>query len=451
MLLDDFLDYVRERHLFAPEDKVLLAVSGGVDSMVMLDLFSRSGYRYGVAHCNFCLRGEEGDEDEKSVADVCAGLGAEHFNIRFDTLAEVNASGESVQMVARRLRYDWFERLCAEHGYTKIAIAHHADDSVETFFINLIRGTGLRGLTGIHVANGRIVRPLLFATRREILEYALNNGVAYREDSSNRSTKYLRNKIRLGVIPKIREVAPHFATVMTGNVERLSMALRFIDRQMELTREKVMTSEKDGVVLELDAIDPSLPENYVIYEMLRPYGFSPEVVHDLCRCIGDGGCGMKFHSVSHVAYLDRRRVIVRPVTPGKAYEIRIDRGVKKEFCLGGCLTFEELEKEDVEFLQQPENVALLDAGKLTYPLTVRSWREGDVFVPLGMEGHKKVSDYLIDAKVPLPDKERQLVVVSGDDIVWLVGRRIDHRYRVAEETRQVLRITKSESEETIII
>ena len=419
--------------------------------MVLLHLFSRLEYLYGVAHCNFHLRGEEGDEDARSVEEVCRRLGVSHFNIDFDTMGEVDASGESVEMVARRLRYAWFRQLCLEHGYTKIVIAHHSDDSVETFFINLIRGTGLRGLTGIHVTNENIVRPLLFATRREILDYAHENKIAFRVDSSNLTTKYLRNKIRLGVIPRIKEISPQFGATMTGNVERLSNALCFIDRQMDKIRAEITHAAGNGTVISVDRIDRDLPRNYVIYEILRPYGFSSEVVENLISSLDSGKSGTRFFSHTHVAYLNRKHIIVKDISHAESYRLTVRQDVSKMYGLGGLLTFETLEREDVETLRQPEHIALLDASKIRYPLTVRIWEEGDGFVPLGMSGRKKISDFLIDEKVALPDKEQQLVVVSGDDIVWLVGRRIDERYKVNEETTHVLRIAREECDEAMFI
>ena len=228
-LLDSFQRYIDENDLATHDDRILLTVSGGVDSMVMLSLFTRCGYRVGVAHCNFQLRGAESDEDEVLVEDEAKKYGAAFYNRRFETKAEMERTGESMEMAARRLRYAWFDALSREHGYTAIAIAHHADDSIETFFINLLRGTGLRGLTGISTQVGKVIRPLLFASRKEILEYAVQNRIPFREDSSNRSTKYLRNKIRLGLIPRIREINPKFTDLMRRNIERLTDTQLFID------------------------------------------------------------------------------------------------------------------------------------------------------------------------------------------------------------------------------
>ena len=228
-LLDNFQRYIRRNELAAPEDFILLTVSGGVDSMVMLSLFVRSGYRVGVAHCNFQLRGVESEEDEELVRREAEKYGVPWYNKRFDTKGEMERTGESMEMAARRLRYAWFDELSREHGYTVVAIAHHIDDSIETFFINLLRGTGLRGLTGITTHAGKLIRPLMFASRKDILEYAVANRIPFREDSSNRSTKYLRNKIRLGLVPRIREINPKFTDLMRRNIDRLSDAQRFID------------------------------------------------------------------------------------------------------------------------------------------------------------------------------------------------------------------------------
>lgn len=443
MLQEKFRNYVRERSLCTADERILLAVSGGVDSMVMLSLFVRCGYRVGVAHCNFQLRGREADEDDVLVEQQAARYGAPYFGIRFDTLAEVAATGDSVEMAARRLRYGWFDKLCDEHGYDKIAIAHHADDSVETFFINLIRGTGLRGLTGIHVVNGRLIRPLLFSTRREIVDYALANKIPYREDSSNASTKYLRNKIRLGIVPRIKEISPQFTETMTSNVERLTAAQGFIDRGMALLRQQVVLSRGDVHTIEVDRIDPMLPVQFVVYELLRGFHFNPEVINQLYHSFENEGqsTGKHFYSRDYAAYIDRRRIIVMPIPADDTCELEADAQTRRLSCGGNIIRFERLEVDDLDTLQQPDNVALIDESKLRYPLRVRRWRDGDSFVPFGMSGHKKVSDFLVDSKVSLPDKRRQFVVVSDGEIVWIVGRRVDERFRVGSATENVLRLT----------
>ena len=315
-LIEAFQRYIDENNLVTHDDRILLTVSGGVDSMVMLSLFVRCGYSVGVAHCNFQLRGAESDEDEVLVREEAARCGVPFYNRRFETAAEMERTGESMEMAARRLRYAWFDELSRAEGYTAVAIAHHADDSIETFFINLLRGTGLRGLTGISTQVGKIIRPLLFASRREILEYAAANHIPYREDSSNRSTKYLRNKIRLGLIPRIREINPKFTSLMCRNLARLTDAQLFINHGIERIRALAVTSSEGIDTIHLDRIDPAFPREFVIYELLNSsYGFKGDVIDSLCRALEQGASGRRFYARDHVAVTDRGRILVAPIAP----------------------------------------------------------------------------------------------------------------------------------------
>ena len=442
-LLEAFRKYIADNDLATHDDRILLTVSGGVDSMVMLSLFTRSGYRFGVAHCNFQLRGAESDEDEVIVAREAARYGVPCYNRRFDTAAEMERTGESMEMAARRLRYAWFDALSREHGYTVVAIAHHADDSIETFFINLLRGTGLRGLTGISTQVGKVVRPLMFASRKEILEYAVANRIPFREDSSNRSTKYLRNKIRLGLIPRIREINPKFTSLMRRNIARLTDAQLFINHGIERIRGEAVTTENGLDTIHLDRIDPAFPQEFVIYELLNSaYGFKGDVIDSLCHSLRHGMTGRRFYSRERVAYVDRGTIVVAPIAPGDACMVTVERGVPRSYCGNSALYFEYCDIDAIKNFGVPEHIAQVDADLLKFPLTLRRWREGDWFIPFGMAGRKKVSDFLIDAKVSMPEKERQFVLLSGDEIVWLVGRRIDDRYRLTPDTENVLRITK---------
>lgn len=442
-LPEAFRRYIEENRLLAHDDRVLLTVSGGVDSMVMLALFTESGYDVGVAHCNFRLRGAESDEDEVLVAAEAARAGVPCYNRRFDTQTEMERTGESMEMAARRLRYEWFEELRREHGYTAIAVAHHADDSIETFFINLLRGTGLRGLTGISHQIGRIVRPLMFASRKEILEYAVAQKIPFREDSSNRSTKYLRNKIRLGLVPRIREINPRFTDLMRRNIGRLTDAQRFIDHGIERIRREAVTSEGGIDTIHPERIDPAFPRGFVIYELLSaPYGFKTDVIDALCRALDNDATGRRFYSRERMACIDRGTIVVAPIADDDPCILQVERDTPRSYCGNAVLTYEHTDIDAIEEFGVPEQIAQVDAGKLQYPLTLRRWQEGDWFIPYGMTGRKKVSDFLVDAKVPAAEKQRQFVLLSGDEIVWLVGRRIDDRYRLTEETENVLRIIK---------
>ncbi len=442
-LLDSFQSYLTRHELADRQDRILLTVSGGVDSMVMLSLFLRSGFRVGVAHCNFQLRGTESDEDEVLVAEEARKAGVPCYNRRFDTAAEMERTGESMEMAARRLRYAWFEELCLEEGYAAIAVAHHADDSVETFFINLLRGTGLRGLTGISTQIGRVIRPLMFATRKEILEYAVQNRIPFREDSSNRSTKYLRNKIRLGLIPRIREINPKFTSLMRRNLDRLTDAQRFINHGIERIRTEAVTREDGIETIHLDRIDPAFPLNFVIYELLNStYGFKGDTVDALCQALLNDATGRRFYARERMATVDRGRIVVAPIAPDDPCEVSVEQGAPRSYCGNAVLYYEYCDIDLIKEFGVPPHIAQVDLDKLRFPLTLRRWREGDWFIPFGMTGRKKVSDLLIDEKVSLPEKERQFVLLSGDEIVWVVGRRIDDRYRLTAETENVLRITK---------
>lgn len=443
VLLRSFEQYVERHSLFSHEDKILLTVSGGVDSMVMLSIFVRLGYNVGVAHCNFGLRGVESDEDTEMVIRESEKLGVVCYSKRFDTEGEMARTGESMEMAARRLRYTWFNELCATEGYTAIAVAHHTDDSIETFFINLLRGTGLRGLTGINRQLGRVVRPLLYASRKDILEYALHNHIPYREDSSNRSTKYLRNKIRLGLLPTLREITPKFTALMRGNLYRLNNAQLFIDASIGHIRETVVHSEGGIDTIKVSEIDEIYPRDFVIYELLNStYGFKGDVVEELCRALNKGVTGRRFYSRDYCAYLDRGDIMVAHITDEDDCEVEVGEFALRSYCGNSVLNYEHTDIDNVSEYNLPSNVALLDESKLKYPLRLRRWRDGDSFIPFGMAGRKKVGDYLTDRKVPLVERNRQFVLLSGEDIVWVVGQRIDERFRVNNHTENILKITK---------
>lgn len=442
-LIDKFQAYVSRNELFTKQDKILLTVSGGVDSMVLMSLCVNCGYNVGVAHCNFQLRGTESDEDEILVQERARKYGIECYNRRFDTTAEMELTGESMEMAARRLRYSWFQELCNKYGYTVIAVAHHIDDSIETFFINLLRGTGLRGLTGIHNQVGRVVRPLMFATRKEIMDYALHKHIPYREDSSNKSTKYLRNKIRLGLTPRIREINPRFPFIMYRNIERLMAAQQFIDCAIDNIYEQVTTFEDGIFTINVEKILNFESREFVIYEILNSrFGFKGDTVDSLCRALSQENSGKRFYSRSHVAYVDRGNIVIEPIEDEDCCEVMVREGQQRAYCGNSALYFELCDVDSLTTFNVADNVALLDADKIKYPLVLRRWTEGDSFTPFGMNGRKKISDYLIDHKVSMPEKKRQFVMLSEGEIAWLIGRRIGDDFRITSKTERVLRITK---------
>lgn len=432
-----FRAYIKERHLLGDGDRVLLAVSGGGDSMVMLELFRRSFSHslFGVAHCNFRLRGNESDADQALVEKYCTQYSIPLWVEKFETEAEAKSHNESIQMAARRLRYSWFEQLCRTSGYTKIAIAHQADDSVETFFINLMRGTGLRGLAGIPVIRQRIIRPLLFATRDQIMTYAAEEGIPFRNDSTNESVKYLRNRLRHEIIPQFSSSSNNFLATMEGNLTRLQEAQHFIDRKIGEIRAKALVPETENRTI-LDLGDLSLETlSFELHELLYPYGFPAETLEDMAQVIttAETVSGKRFIAPAWTATLDRGRLILcRNQTPDFSEETIAENDPRLEW----------LSPEQVPLsLETPDHIAYLAADALKFPLRLRCWEEGDWFIPLGMSGQKKVSDYLIDIKMPFIDKRQQSVLVSGETLVWLVGQRIDDRYKVTPQARKIIKIT----------
>ncbi len=287
------------------------------------------------------------------------------------------------------------------------------------------------------------MRPLTFATRKDILEYAAHERIPFREDSSNHSTKYFRNKIRLGLIPRIKEMEPNFTVRMEQNIGRLTDTQRFIDHAIELIRNEIVTSEGEIDTLHVDRIDKAFPLNFVIFELMNAsYSFKGDVTDALFRALEQGVTGKRFYSKSHVATLDRGKVLITPIAENDMCEGTIAEGAVRGYCGNSALYFEWQDIDTIESRDVPPGVALLDADKLTFPLVVRRWNPGDSFIPFGMEGRKKVSDFLIDEKVSLPEKNRQFVLLSGGEIVWVVGRRIDARYALTRGTENVLRIVR---------
>lgn len=436
-MLEPFRQYIRSRQLIQPGDQTLIAVSGGIDSMTLLDLM-RQTYpdHIAAAHCNFSLRGEESDNDQQHVEDYCHQHTIPLHTIRFDTESESHAHGESIQMAARRLRYQWFEQLSTQHNYTKIAIAHHADDSAETFFINLLRGTGLRGLTGISDQRGPIIRPLLFARRDDITAYATSHSVPYREDSTNATLKYLRNRLRHDIIPRLDSASGNrLSRTMEENLMRLSQTQQYIDRQIRKLRSQALHDN----VIDLAALDSECL-GFELYELLQPYEFAAETIESMARVLLSHAedsditsSGKRFDASAWSATIDRRRILLTPRT----IEPFREEWIAEDDPRVQWLTVSELP----DSLATPPDTAYITADALRFPLHLRQWQEGDWFIPLGMAGQKKVSDYLIDAKVPVTEKSRQGVLLSCETIVWLAGRRIDDRYKVRQDARRIIRIT----------
>lgn len=410
-------EYINHLRLFSVEDKVLVALSGGADSVALLRLLLSAGYSCEAAHCNFRLRGKESDRDEEFVRRLCREQQVELHVTHFDTEKIAEERHISIEMAARELRYDWFEELRKERRTAVTAVAHHRDDSVETILLNLIRGTGINGLLGIRPKNGFIVRPLLCMDRAEVVDYLKSIGQEYVTDSTNLQDDYTRNKIRLNLLPAMQEINPSVKESILATAEHLTDAAAIYKKGIE--EGKLRVSVPQGIRIEALKREPA-PET-LLFEILHPLGFNAARVKDIYRAI-DGQPGKVFTANGYRVLKDRDLLWMeesKELTPPR-------------------LQMEELPYTPDFIIPRDKDTACLDADKLRAPLTLRLWRQGDSFVPFGMKGTKKVSDYLTDRKFSRLRKERQWVLCCGEDIAWLVGERTDNRFRVEEETKRVV-------------
>jgi tRNA(Ile)-lysidine synthase len=410
--------------------------------MVLAHICWSAGMNIGIAHCNFNLRGEESTADELFVKQWAQARHIPFYTTAFDTKNYAHANGLSTQMAARDLRYEWFENLRTTEQYTHIAVAHHADDNAETLFINLARGTGLKGLCGMQPLNGNIVRPLLFATRNEIEKYAAENNVPHREDASNATDDYTRNRIRHKVIPELQKINPSVVHGLSQTANHLKQAYDIITAARKKIATEWCTLTGTELHLSINAIKHTAHNQFWLFELLQPYNFSGAVVAEIMQAM-DKQTGKRFYSATHELIKDRASLIVLPLQSGEnTGEILIDEVHQWRLTAPVALQFEVLKNTETLTINRDKNSATLALEKLQLPLTLRLWQEGDCFMPFGMKGMKKVSDFLIDEKVPLSEKARQYVLLSGTDIIWLVGRRIDERYKITPHTQNILVISK---------
>ncbi len=437
-MLQDFNSFIRKLNLCKPDDQILLAVSGGIDSVVMAHLFKEAGYDCTIAHCNFQLRGEESELDEGFVCSLGSYLEIPVLCKRFDVEAERKEHGISLQMAARDLRYAWFEELLAEHSLDRVATAHNKNDTVETFFLNLSRGSGIRGLKGISPSRGRIIRPLLFASRLQIESYQKSHKIEFREDASNLETKYQRNKIRHDVLPVMEQINPAFMELMHGNMERLGEVFEIYDQSIQQLRNKLFIEKQGEISIAIEELRALSPLRTWLYELFSPYGFTPLQCEGIEK-IMDAESGRQSISTTHRLFKDRDRMILVPTGSTSIERYYLD-DPEKHSSLPFPMDMEVLERAELESIPRDPNVACLDLDEVQFPLIIRRWMHGDYFYPLGMNQMKKLSDFFVDEKVPVPDKERIWIMASGKKIVWIMGYRIDHRFRITPTTSRVLRL-----------
>jgi len=435
-MLEEFRQFIQSNALCQPTDRILLALSGGIDSMVMLHLYVAAGYIPGIAHCNFHLRGDESDGDEQFVKSVAETMDAAYHQQDFDTERSAGESGISIQMAARNLRYRWFEEIRKQHGYNFISTAHNQDDVIETFFINLSRGTGIRGLIGIPVRFEKVIRPLLFASRESIVDYATEHNIRFREDSSNASDKYLRNRIRHQLIPMLEEENPSFRNALMDTMLKLSETEKLYEQELLRLKHRLVRKDGDRARIRIRDLSAHEARRSILFEILSEYNFSSQAMEDIIHSL-EGPSGKQFLSATHRLVKDREDLIITLLDKEEDRKFYLEREAGR---ITEPLDLEWMVVDHTETFHIPNDpkIACLDLQKLHFPLMLSHWRSGDYFQPLGMQGMKKISDYLIDTKVSLPDKDRIWLLTSGSKIAWMIGHRIDDRFKVRPTTSQIL-------------
>ncbi|MET4139050.1 tRNA lysidine(34) synthetase TilS [Pedobacter sp. UYP1] len=435
LLLHNFLDYIRLNSLFHPDQRILLAVSGGKDSVLMAHLFKEGGFKFGIAHCNFGLRGEESQRDERFVSALASRLEVPLYVTHFATKAYAAEHKISTQMAARDLRYRWFEELRIQENYSYIAVAHHQDDAIETVLLNLVRGTGIAGLHGILPKRDNLIRPLLFLSRAGIDGVIQEKGYDFVEDSSNASTAYARNKLRLGVIPLLKEINPNLEQTFEHNILRFAETELVLQQTVAGLRTTLLEERKEGVYLSLDKIKALNPKRLLLFELLKVYNFTETVVEELLGSLNKQS-GTSFYSAGHRITLNRDELIVTTITAEEVYTNKIIHPSDIAIAFGNQV-IEISYTEQLAFENNPQK-AFVDADRLIFPIVVRTWQEGDRFMPIGMRNYKKLSDFFIDQKIPLPQKDSIPILVNGNgDVVWVAGLRQDNRYKVTATTKKV--------------
>lgn len=437
-MLREFQKNIETLHLLSASDTILVGVSGGVDSVVLLDLLDKAGYSIALAHCNFKLRGEASDLDMKLVAGLARKYDKPLYTTEFDTVQYAGEYGISIEMAARELRYKWFEEIRADHHFDWIAVAHHRDDQLETFFLNLARGTGLQGLTGMSPVNGKIIRPLLFAPRKAIEAYRFENHLEFREDCSNQDLDYQRNKIRHQLIPLMEELNPSFRGTLSKTMGILQDVYSVYQQEIAAMWSRVSIQKDDGYYISIRELRLLNPLNTCLFEFLKPFRFNGDVVTEIIDSL-DGQPGKQFFSPTHRLIVDRDYLMIRQNTKetDMICYLEADQSMAEQPVKARVTRIIRDQQFQMDYSPR---VALIDFDKLQFPLLIRKWKAGDYFRPLGMKGFKKVSDYFIDGKFSLADKERTWILANGEQIIWIMGHRLDDRYKITPETKEILRI-----------
>ena len=445
-LLQQFSNYIIKNVLFPKGAPLLIAVSGGVDSVVLCELCHRANYSFKIAHCNFQLRGEESERDEKLVRELAASYNVEFFSKRFDTQKIADERKTGIQETARELRYFWFLELWGQEFEQNkqryyILTAHHANDNIETLLMNFFKGTGINGLKGIRPKEqNHLIRPLLFATKEALREFAVQNNLKYAEDSSNESDKYTRNYFRNQLIPSIQKVFPNAEENLIHNLERFKDIQVLYKQAIAAHIKKLVQSNGKEILIPVAKLLQSEPLNTIVYEIIKKYDFTPHQADDVISLL-HAESGKYVQSPSHRIIRNRKFLIITSAKAIASEHIVIQEEEKVIDFLEGTIKMEKLILSTNYKLQTTNDIALLNAKEITYPLLLRRWKQGDYFYPLGMKKKKKkLGKFFIDQKLSIADKENVWILESDKKIIWILGMRIDERFKITDATKEALRI-----------
>lgn len=434
-LVSSFYNHLKDL-IGTPDGKrFLLTVSGGKDSVAVTHLFHELNLTFEIAHCNFHLREDDSNLDMQFVKEL-----AEKWNIslhikEFDTFNKQKQSGKSIEMVARELRYSWFDEIGQHFDY--IVTAHHANDNAETILLNLTRGTGLKGLTGIPAINGKYIRPLLLFSSAEIMQYIERHNLTFRTDKSNFSEEYQRNRIRHSVIPQLEEINPQLIATFSQNIAHFQQQYAFFTHEIERYRSNIMSKNDNNYYLNIEKLLTLPDAELILFELLKPFDFSSSTIQEIYQALG-GQPGKQFFSPTHILVKNRNELIIRQKEDNAKINIKFE-SIEKLEKFGFNIDLQDYTK-DITFHRDPQTI-YIDAKKLHSPLTLRNWEDGDFFYPFGMKGKKKLSDFFVDQKVDLHSKRDILILCSQSDIVWVIGYRADNRFGIDANTKQYYKIT----------
>jgi len=437
-MIQRLIHFITENKIFDKSHKILVGVSGGIDSVVLLDLLDKAGYSMAIAHCNFQLRGAESDKDERLVHALALKYDVSIFKIAFDTLAIATERKISIEMAARDLRYEWFEKIRSENNCDFIAVAHHRDDQLETFFLNLARGTGLAGLTGMNPVNGKVVRPLLFASRGEIENYRHELFLDFRMDATNQNLEFQRNKIRHSLMPIMDSLNPNFREGLIRTMDHLDKTASIYNRTITEAWQRVVSTNDQTHYISIEALQNLDPLDTYLFEFLKPFGFKGSNIGDIVQSLS-GLSGKQFSSTTHRLLHDRENLVLTPLVEEEVSHFYLDQE-QNEISYPIHLQISKEMSNGSIYYTDSKSEASIDQDKVQFPLLIRKWQQGDYFKPLGMTGLKKLSDYFVDSKLSLLEKENVWILANGEQIVWIIGHRLDDRYKITSQTKRIVKI-----------